>query len=182
MFASAPSRWLACGSWHHFVQVWDLDQRELVGEWVATPGDKDGKDQGVNALVFCAGGSRLVTSGKVLRTFSVWESPSGRCVAQLDHPQIVNLLASYPEDGLFLAHDMGLNIDLWDVGSAKIVARAQTEPIKVPTVNVSTGERGMEEILSPPGATSLAVSPDGRLIAAGAYGGSVYLYEVVRGS
>ena len=182
VLTSALGRWLACGSWHHFVQVWDLDRRELAAEWVANPGDKDDKNHAVKAVAFCAGGSRLVTSGELLGTFAIWDSRSGRRVAQLEHPLVVDVLAPYPDDSFFLSEDAEGNIDLWDARTARIAARAEIGPLKVPSVDVSTGKRKTRKLTEAPGAACLAVSPDGRLIAAGTQGGLIYLYEITQGS
>ena len=182
VLASTQGGRLACGSWRNWAQFWDLDRRALISEWVANPGDKDGKNQAVVTIALCADGTRLVSSGELPGTFSVWDTMSGRLIHRLGSQLSVKVVISYIDDTFVFSADPHGNIDVWDVGSGQHLARAETGPVEIPAIDIGTGERSMEHLSEAPGVTSLAVSPDGRLIAAGTGSGSVYLYEVVRDS
>ena len=126
--------------------VWDV----ATGQNIATLEGHARTASGVNSLVFSSDGSILAT-GSMDGTVKLWEIPSERNIATLEHYDRVNAVAISP-DGTTLAAGTNSGIlNLWDIGSRAKIATYR-----------HIGGFGWAQAVN-----SVAFSPDGTTIAAG---------------
>ena len=150
------------------------DDNTLAGYWgfrrdrgFNSSGVFDRHKKEIRAVAFSPDGT-LLASASADRTVKLWEVETRKCVATLERHTLPVLTVAFSPDGKRLASGAGdwkpVNqgkgqgeVKVWDVASRSLVA----EP---------SGVTGL--ILS------VAFSPDGRLLAAGEWGGAADLWDV----
>jgi WD40 repeat protein len=150
--AFAPDgKTIASGAWDHTVRLWDVASATELAVL-------RGHSEYLDGVEFDPGGTRLV-SFSADRTYRLWDAASGREIARQSEEGYVFDLTLSPDGAL--------------------IAVATDAPGRLLyTRDAGTGEIGA--ILREPSPTigSLAVSPDGDLVAAGAVDGSVRILEL----
>jgi WD40 repeat protein len=124
-----------------------------------------GHSAGVKGLVFSPDGS-LLASGSWDRTVRLWDPTSGKQLAQLDgHPGVVRQIDFSP-DGKYLVSGGGRrSVKVWDVKQRKLLATLQEDPEPVMAVPLLT----------------MAVAPDGKVVATGDENGQVLFRDTRTG-
>jgi WD40 repeat protein len=134
---SSDGRYIASGSDDRVVRIYDAASGQLVRSLA-------GHSNGVQALAFSPD-SALLASGSSDKTIKLWNVSDGRLIRTLGgHTDTVSALAFYPEGGEIVSGSLDRTIRVWRI-------TANTTPITISTTSPIC---------------SVAVSPDGRTIAA----------------
>jgi WD40 repeat protein len=204
---SQDGRWLASSSWDGTVKLWETRGSGTPGEF--TPRyTLRGHGGNVTGVAFSSDG-RVLASGGWDKTVRLWDlrAPAGDSLAELRSISCAGVVAcvALSPDGRRLAVGQGGGIALYDPATATEVAPFKRMPAPVPGVAFSSDGRhlvsagasdpclrvwdvdGKEPLFAiryhPTPNSSVAISPDGRLVAApggipSAAGPTVKLWEV----
>jgi WD40 repeat protein len=147
---SPDGRWLAVGRG---------GQRAYIAQLVEVGRDQagpilQGRDQAVYCLAFSPDGRTLACGTEDAAW--LWEPAAGRVLARLRRPAVVRAVAFAP-GGNELALAEGRGVTLWRT------ATGETRP-------ALAGEEGL--------VTSVAFTPEGRVLVSGAWGGTVRVWDV----
>jgi WD40 repeat protein len=166
---SPDGRWLALGSLAPNITVWDRERGSRVACFAA-------HNESVGGVAFHPTTSLLATCGHWGGGFKVWD------IADLAHPRrvledaaTVNDLKFLPDGRLITGGESG-DLSLWDVGSRRLVARASTAELG--GLKLVEEDDQVTITHDKPEISKVAVSPNGRTVAAGTVGGAVVFYEV----
>jgi WD40 repeat protein len=160
---SPDGRLLASGSGDKTIKLWEVASGSLVRSLT-------GHTDWVFSVVFSPDG-RLLASGSGDKTIKLWEVASGSLVRSLTgHTDWVRSVAFSPDGRLLASGSCGKRdsygiciqgeIKLWEVASGRLVRSL-------------TGHTG--------NVSSVAFSPDGRLLASGSWDYTIKLWEVASG-
>lgn len=142
------SRLLAAGGKDGIIRVWDIEQEEFVAELSA-------HKKGVNALTFSPDGNQLASAGNDGYA-RLWEPRTGKILIELIGGTYAVPSIAFLHRGRSLAIANGTVIRLRDVENGRFVATYRTQ------------ESGY----------SLAVSPNGEMLAAGTSSNRIYLWQL----
>ena len=184
---------LACGSWDNSITLWDMMTRERIATLGQVFDSKTPSISGawINSLSFSSDGSKLA-SGSSDRTVKLWDLATRKRLATLGHTSTISAVA-FSRDGTALASGLeNGQVELWDVetgtriGTLGSVGLAGSRSITSVTFSPSgailaSGSRVVrlwdvsttEEVASlvpheRAGASAVAFSPDGTLLASSA--------------
>lgn len=194
---SPDGRVLAAGSASGLVALWDIADPVApvpIGEPLAGP------ESWVNALAFSPDGATLV-GGSSDNLLWAWDTGTGEARAALPHPLAVTSVAFLPDGaGLATTANDGV-VRLWELpgpvlhgtpasifttsfsDAGGLLATAARDGVRLWDVTVPSAPTAVGTVLpAPEGAArtsgAAALSPDGRVLAAGAADGAVYLWDI----
>jgi WD40 repeat protein len=134
---SASGRYLACASASGDVLLWDTEHPERTSRFELK--------QGVSALAFAPQGSRLIVAGALGRLVA-WDFDTGHAADLTGHAGTVRALAFAQQGHYLVSGSADRTLRFWDLHD---------------------GSPAFQPITTPDAVTSVAWSPDGRVVAYG---------------
>ena len=131
------------------IKLWDIESEQVHAAMKAA--HEKGMYGGVRSLAFSPDGRRLASSGRLDSEVKLWDTESGEQIATFP-AKGWGTTVSFSPDGRRLVGQYDLRVTLWDVESREEVTEIFLEH---------------DWIYNDPG--SLALSPDGRLMASGGF-------------
>ncbi|MGE0820853.1 MAG: TIR domain-containing protein [Candidatus Binatia bacterium] len=186
---SDDGQYIATAGWDKVVRLW---QRTKAHEIVHLP-----HTDGVTTLQFTKDSHHLIT-GSYDREARVWSIPEGKEVAHLLHDSGVTSLAVSPDDQAVLSASYGPNVHLWNLDTGSPLRAPLTHTPYRGAIALSTDERHLatadnagniqvwsrtqnQPLVTFPYTRDialLAVNPDGTLVAATDWDGSIVVWKV----
>lgn len=180
---SPDGRFLATGS-NRIASVYDVRSGERVGTFVDVEGvDKD-TDQFVRSVSFSPDNSLLVT-GSEDQVVRVWDVASQRLKCKLaGHSQDIYSVEFMPNGQEVVSGSGDRTVRIWDIEKARCrLVLNVTSGLAGGSTETTTTAEGSAASKKPidAGITSIALSPNGRFLAAGALDRSIRLWETDMG-
>ncbi|TEB23320.1 WD40 repeat-like protein [Coprinellus micaceus] len=179
---SPCGRWLATGAEDKVVRIWDIAKEKIRSVF-------DGHQQEIYALEFSLDG-RLLVSGSGDKTARVWDvtsvlgrphqdngSSSSSVVGDQTQPTVLTIDDSLADKMPELDVDGDEDVDMGGEGKKESREGDLGEGMDVEGAG-RQGEAGAPEPSADPGITSIAVSPDGRYVAAGSLDSVIRLWDL----
>jgi hypothetical protein len=164
---STDGKWLVSGGKDSMVYVWDLaadnSGRQLAGHTAA-----------VFSVAFSKGG-KWIASASFDQSVIVWDAASGQRIDTLAATNKMNTAVFSPDDRFLATAGWDGNVRLWDTGSWLIPVLKggnARPPAAVKLVLPGNGQI----------VTTVAFSPDGKLIASGGYDDAVKVWDTATGA
>jgi RNA polymerase sigma factor (sigma-70 family) len=190
-FAFSPDgKTVAAGGQANTIHLWDVSSGKEIG-----PGE--GHQSAVRDVAFCGGGKMLVSGGDWDPLLRLWDPATAKQLREIPARRGWGGALAVSPDGNTLAAG-GAKIALWDVASGDKVREWPGHPTGTYHVawspdgmllastswnndpvrlwDVATGKE-LRQLAQPGNASSVAFSPDGRVLAAGNMAGSVQLWD-----
>lgn len=162
-------RHLCFGSLDSELSIWDRVNGRQLTRFSAQP-------EGVHAVAMHPTKQLLATCGHWKGGIKIWDysaPATPRCL--FEDPAIVNDLKFLPDGRLITGCESG-DLCLWDIEAYRCMTRASTADLG--GLKLVEEDDQITVTHNKPGVSEVAVSPDGRTIAAGTYGGAVAFYSV----
>jgi hypothetical protein len=164
---STDGKWLVSGGKDNSVYVWDAvadsPGRQLVGHTAP-----------VLSVTFSRGG-KWIASASFDQNVIVWDAATAQRIDTLRGTNKMNAAVFSPDDTLLATAGWDGNIRLWDTGSWLIPVLKGGDPRPPPAVKLVLPGNG--QIV-----TTVAFSPDGKLIASGGYDDTVRIWNTATGA
>jgi WD40 repeat protein/tRNA A-37 threonylcarbamoyl transferase component Bud32 len=146
-------RWLATASFGRTAKIWDVS----TGTWLQTLSGHAGI---ISGMALSPDGRRLATSGGEEKAVKIWDALSGREILTLRrHTKVCSCVAFSPDGRRLVSADIDRTIRVWD--ASPLTGNEGLAPL-----NMDLDDEAM----------SVAFSPDGGSVAAGAWT-SVKLFD-----
>jgi WD40 repeat protein len=174
---SHDGRSLLVGGWGGCIQVWDTDRWRVTAEWQSPPRQQGLGHPAVRALQLSPDGRTLYAGFSGPPHLLAFSFPEFVAAVPLDQESRVYTAVLLP-DGLTLATgDDAAEVKLWDVQTGALLSRYRTAGGERRAIDLHTGEAVRKPVAAAE-VSSLAVSPDGRALAAGDFIGRVHLLDL----